>query len=237
MIIEIDGIPIELLRKPIKSVNLRIYPPDGVVKVTAPMRFSEKLLRQHLATKTDWIRAQQERMKKIAPAKVDILQTGVTIPFKGINYFLIITEHNGPSQIKISGEVMHCYFPDNSSDAVKQKLLDQWYRREMESLLPELIKHWENTIGVQVGEWGIKKMKTRWGSCNTRARRIWLNLNLIKKPVICLEYVLVHELVHLLEASHNKRFYALMSRFMPEWREHEVLLEGKRRRSRSEVSV
>jgi predicted metal-dependent hydrolase len=99
----------------------------------------------------------------------------------------------------------------------------------MESLLPGLIARWEQIIGVNVADWGIKKMKTRWGSCNTRARRIWMNLSLIRKPQLCLEYVLVHELVHLLEASHNQRFYALMTQYMPNWREHQLTLEGKRR--------
>lgn len=229
MIIEIDGISIELIRKAIKSINLRIYPPDGVVRVTAPMRYSEQLIRQHLQTKSDWIRTQRERIKISAPV-TESLQTGNTVPFMGRNYLLLITEHNGPSQIKINDEVMHFYIPHNSSESYKQKLLDQWYRREMETVLPELITHWESIIGVHVAEWGIKKMKTRWGSCNTRARRIWLNLSLIKKPILCLEYVLVHELVHILEASHNKRFYALMTQFMPNWRDHQITLEGKRGR-------
>lgn len=227
MIIEIDGIPIELLRKPIKSINLRIYPPDGLVKVSAPMRFSEQLIRQHLQAKSEWIRTHRDRIKNNAPCKDELLQTGTSVQFMGKSYFLIITEHNGPSQIKINAEVMYCYIQPNSSEAQKQKLIEQWYRREMESLIPELIKYWEIKIGVKVVQWGIKKMKTRWGSCNTRARRIWLNLSLIKKPLLCLEYVLVHELVHLLEASHNQRFYALMTQFMPNWREHQFTLEGK----------
>lgn len=226
MILEIQGIPVELIRKPIKSINLRIYPPDGAVKMTAPLRFSERLLRQHLEAKSDWIVMQRERIMNSGIPIADMLQTGSTVLFLGEPYFLMLHEHNGPAHIKIQEGVMYFYVAPNASEIIKQKFLDQWYRRELAALLPELITHWEKVVGVKVEQWGIKKMKTRWGSCNTRASRIWLNLSLIKKPIRCLEYVLVHELVHLHEASHNKRFYALMSQFMPEWKEHQVVLEG-----------
>lgn len=228
MIIEIDGISIEILRKPIKNMNLRIYPPDGLVRVSAPMRYSEKLIRQQLQDKSSWIRAQQERIKERSFTQQDeLIQTGASVPFKGKNYLLIIEEHNGPSKIQIKDELIYLYTRPDSSAAQRKLIMERWYRTELESLLPEILVQWEQIIGVRVVQWGIKKMKTRWGSCNTRARRIWLNLNLIKKPVICIEYVLVHELVHLLEASHNQRFYALMTQYMPLWREYQVLLEKK----------
>jgi predicted metal-dependent hydrolase len=227
MIIEIDGISIEVSRKSIKNMNLRIYPPEGQVKVSAPLRYSEQLIRQHLQEKSAWIRAQRDRIRERSSYKEEILQTGATITFKGHNYLIIFEEHHGPSQIQLQDELLHCYVQPHASLSQKQALLERWYRIEMERIVPDLMKHWESIIGVKAAEWGIKKMKTRWGSCNTRARRIWLNLSLIKKPVVCLEYVLVHELVHLLEASHNKRFYALMTQFMPQWREYQYLLEGK----------
>lgn len=227
MIIEIDGISIDVSRKSIKNMNLRIYPPDGTVKVSIPLKYSEQLLRQHLHEKSTWIRAQRDRIRERSSYKEEQLETGATISFKGKNCLLIFEEHNGPSQVKQQDELLLCYIPPQASLTQKQMVLDRWYRKEMESIIPDLIKHWESVIGVKAAEWGIKKMKTRWGSCNTRAKRIWLNLSLIKKPVICLEYVLVHELVHLHEASHNKRFYALMTQFMPQWREYQYLLEGK----------
>ncbi len=230
MIIEIDGISIEILRKPIKNMNLRIYPPNGLVKVSAPMSFSEQFIRQYLQEKSDWIHTQRNRIRERSSHKEEVFQTGATIPFKGTNYLLIIETHHGPSQIKIKDELIYCYTQQNASQMQIQMLIERWYRREMESLIPELMMQWEIVIGVKVAQWGIKKMKTRWGSCNTRARRIWLNLNLIKKPGLCLEYVLVHELVHLLEASHNQRFYTLMTQFMPQWREYQYLLEGKHSR-------
>jgi predicted metal-dependent hydrolase len=102
----------------------------------------------------------------------------------------------------------------------REQLLNDWYRRRLKELMPDLIIKWQPIIGVQVADWGIKKMKTRWGSCNTRDHRVWLNLELAKKAPRCLEYVLVHELVHLRESHHNDRFKALMDLFMPQWRQY-----------------
>ncbi|ARB93353.1 M48 family metallopeptidase [Legionella longbeachae] len=227
MIIELDGISIEITRKQVKNMHLRIYPPDGLVKVSVPLKFSEQLIRQTLQTKGAWIHQQRERIRSRSVIESSELETGATVVFKGKQYLLIVEEHHGPEQIKINDELMYCYTQPNSSHEQKQKLLDNWYRYQMQILLPDLIRYWESVVGVKVSQWGIKKMKTRWGSCNTKVARIWLNLNLIKKPQICMEYVLVHELVHLLEPSHNKRFYQLMSKFMPEWRQYEFLLEGR----------
>ncbi len=227
MIIELDGISIEVLRKPIKNMTLRIYPPDGSVRVSVPLKYSERLIRKTLEEKKSWIYEHRERIRSRAPLENLPLQTGVSVPFMGKNYLLIIEEHHGPNHIQLQDELIHCYIRPGSSHLQIQKLLDSWYKWQMQLLLPKLIAHWEAIIGVKTKQWGIKKMKTRWGSCNPQAARIWLNLSLIKKPQICLEYVLVHELVHLLEPSHNKRFYAFMSQFMPQWREHQYLLEGR----------
>lgn len=225
MIIDVDGIPIELIRKSIKTINLRIYPPDGLVKVSVPLSYSEQLIRQHLSQKIAWINTHRERMRQRPDPQKERLENGTTIPFMGKSYLLILTEHNGPSCIKIDDQLIHCYTRPQASETEKQNLLNAWYRRKMEAILPDLITHWENHIGVKVYEWGIKKMKTRWGSCNTRAHRIWLNLSLIQKPLECLEYVLVHELIHLLEPSHNARFYALMTQYLPDWRERQKKLQ------------
>lgn len=227
MIIDLHGIPIEILKKPIKNINLRIYPPDGNVKVSVPLRYSEKLIRETLAQKYNWIEEQRIRIRNRAQTTEVLLNTGNSIPFMGKNYLLIIEEHQRPNPIQIKEELIYFYTQPHSTQAQRQAHLDVWYKQQMQTRLPELFRYWENIVGVKVNEWGIKKMKTRWGSCNTQAARIWLNLNLIKKPQICLEYVLVHELVHLLEPSHNKRFHGLMSQFMPQWSDYQLLLEGR----------
>lgn len=232
MIIEIDGIAVEVIRKKIKNINLRIYPPLGQVKVSVPHRYNLELLKQHLQTKIAWIKEQQNRIQKnnFYQTEEQCVQTGSIIPFKGEQYTLFLIEHYGPNHINLLDKTLYFYMKPNTTMELRQKYLEQWYRRELELVLPNLIRHWEKIISVKVLQWGIKQMKTRWGSCNTRAQRIWLNLNLIKKPLICLEYVLVHELIHLLEPSHNARFYTLMSQFMPLWREYQHLLEGTKDR-------
>lgn len=230
MIIEINGIAIEVIKKPIKNMHLRIYPPDGRVRVSAPLHFKEKTIFAFLQQQSLWIDAQLKRIKARNPTKEVQLETGSTILFKGETYTFILQRHHGPAHIECREAFIYCYAPHTATALQITNLLELWYKNEMQMLLPPLIKHWESIINVQVAEWGIKKMKTRWGSCNTRAQRIWLNLNLIKKPLLCLEYVLVHELIHLLEASHNQRFYRLMEQFMPQWREYDYLLEGKRTR-------
>ncbi len=227
MIIEFAGISIQISRKPIKNMNLRIYPPDGRVKMSVPLKFSERQIFQFLEQKNSWIQEQHQLIRSRFTAENTLLQTGTTVPFMGRNYLLIIEDQNGRPEIKVNEELIHCYTQAGSSQEKIQAIIDNWYRCQMASLLPDLIQHWEKIVGVQVYEWGIKKMKTRWGSCNTRAARIWLNLNLIKKPQECLEYVLVHELVHLHEPSHNQRFYRLMSQFMPQWRDYQCLLEKR----------
>jgi predicted metal-dependent hydrolase len=230
MIIELNGIAIEIIKKPIKNMCLRIYPPDGTVKVSAPMHYKEQLIREFLQKKSRWIIKQRNRIKEHATINQSILRTGSNLLFKGERYLLVIQEHDDPPHIHLHEGFIYGYFPNNPEQELINRVLDHWYKKEMDSILPSLIKKWELIIGVTVAQWGVKKMSTRWGSCNTRSHRIWLNLNLIKKPLPCLEYVLVHELIHLLEASHNQRFYKLMDHFLPEWRDYDYLLEGKKTR-------
>jgi predicted metal-dependent hydrolase len=139
--------------------------------------------------------------------------------FLGRRYRLRVTERNGPNRVALNGasELMMQVRPGTDQDK-REQLLNGWYRWHMKELVPGLIAKWQPVIAVQVADWGIKKMKTRWGSCSTRDRRVWLNLELAKKPLHCIEYVLVHEMVHLLERRHSDRFKACMDTFLPQWR-------------------
>jgi predicted metal-dependent hydrolase len=134
---------------------------------------------------------------------------------------LNVLQHAGPNRVSINGnsELRMQVRPGADRDK-RESVLTEWYRRQLKALIPDLIAEWQPVLGVEVADWGVKKMKTKWGSCNTRDRRVWLNLELAKKPPRCLEYVLVHELAHLLESHHNGRFKALMDQFMPRWRLH-----------------
>jgi predicted metal-dependent hydrolase len=225
-VVQMDGFNVLVSRKRVKNMNLRIYR-DGSVKISAPLRCSLSSIQQFLYEKQVWLVAQRERLftKPIRP--MHQYQTGELHFFMGQSYPLIFHEGIQRQKVLFQANQISCYVKENTPREARQLLLDKWYRSQMKALLPVLIQKWEPILGVQVSQWGIKIMKTRWGSCNTRQKRIWLNLNLIQKPLECLEYVLVHEMVHLLEASHNKRFHALMSQFMPEWKMVKSQLEAR----------
>lgn len=219
MQLDLDGIPITVLRKPIKNIYLRVFPPEGQVVVTAPENLSSFLIHDYLSKKKTWInekRADMHSLQKKAPLS---FTQGEIHHFFGQPYPLVVYENTEPMRMFLQDSQIHCFIKMNVSLDAKKELLSACYKREMQQLLPSLIKKWEPIIGVQVHHFGVKKMKSRWGSCNVKTKHIWLNLALAKLPLHCLEYVLVHELVHLLEASHNKRFYALMSHFFPQWEE------------------
>lgn len=224
--LEIDGIAIEIQRKPIKNMNLRIYPPDGLVRVSAPFALSLRQIRRQIEAKREWIQAQQARIKARPVYSEPAMQTGERHDFLGEPYTLNVYEGVNKANIVLEGKVLHLRTNANPSVVEKHALLQRWYRAQMLGLLPDLIKKWQAVIDVTVAEYGVKIMKTRWGSCNIQARRIWLNLALIKTPLTCLESVLVHEMTHLLEASHNARFYALMDQFMPNWRTYQQALKS-----------
>ena len=209
---DLDRIRVQVVRKPIKNLILRVYSPDEV-KLSAPLRLSNQAIADYLWSKQAWIQLQCQRLAAI-PRMINhesILLWGEVYPY---------TQHLTPRRMYITQDEqgIHGFFPQHATLATRQRVLHAWLRQQLMEGLPALIQHWQTIIGVEVREWGIKAMKTRWGSCNPRAQRIWLNLQLIHKPPACLQAVLVHELVHLLEPSHNSRFYALMTQFLPEWR-------------------
>lgn len=216
--LDLDGIVIEVQRKRVKNITLRIYPPDGQVRMSVPLRLSMRQIRSQIEIKREWIQQQQQRIQALPIHKEPSMQTGECHDFLGQSYILNITETTTRPRVELHGNILNMTIKPQATDLEKRTLLETWYRAQMTAMLPDLIKKWQAIIGVEVAQWGIKAMKTRWGSCNTRAHRIWLNLALIKKPISSLESVIVHELVHLLEASHNARFYALMDQFMPDWR-------------------
>jgi predicted metal-dependent hydrolase len=166
-----------------------------------------------------WIRRHQKAFADQPRQSQREMVSGESHYFLGRRYRLRVTEHSGPSQIIRNGnsELTMRARPGTGRER-REQLLNDWYRRYMKEVTPDLITKWQPVVGVRVADWGIKKMKTRWGSCNTQDRRVWLNLDLAKKLPQCLEYVLVHEMVHLLERRHNERFKSLMDRFMPQWR-------------------
>lgn len=217
--IEVSGIQVEVTRKPIKNLHLSVHPPQGRVRVSAPQRMDAEAVRLAVVSRLAWIRRHQRTFADQPRQSQREMVSGESHYFMGRRYRLRVLDHGGPNRISRKGNselILHTR-PGTDRDK-REQVLNDWYRRHMKSLVPDLVAKWQPVVGVRVADWGIKKMKTRWGSCNIEERRVWLNLELAKKPPHCLEYVLVHEMVHLLERHHNERFKTLMGRFMPQWR-------------------
>lgn len=214
----IQGIPITVEKKKIKNMYLKVLPPEGKVVISAPTRMSQRIIEEFAVSKISWI---QEKRKKYAeqPKKIELQYTsGEHIYVWGESYPMEIKYVNNGSKVTLAEERIVMQVPVDSTLEQRERCLNEWYRLQLKERIPLLIAKWEDIIGVQVYEWGVKNMKTRWGTCNTGAKRIWLNLQLAKKKPECLEYVVVHEMTHLLEKKHNQRFYGFMDKFLPEWR-------------------
>jgi len=221
---------IDVHRKRIKHLYLGVSRDDGRVKVSAPLRVSDAALAGFVLSKQQWINKQRANLQALQAKQASTqLQfvSGEHHYYRGERYQLNVVSEKSSSRVAIrNNQYLDLYIHANAHRDQRCKLLTEWYRHELKRLVLPLINKWQTEVDVDVKEWNIKQMKTRWGTCNITARRIWLNLELIKKPPTCLEYVLVHELVHLLERSHNARFKAYMDRFMPDWRERKRLLNN-----------
>jgi predicted metal-dependent hydrolase len=223
--IYVGGIEVEVVRKRIRNLNLRVCSPEGRVCMSVPTHVDDAAVRRFVSEKLDWILKQQVRIRsRVRSAPLELV-TGDWIDFFGERYRLCVTEGGRSCGVfRRDGSGLELVVVPGADRAQREAVLYAWYRTELKARIPSLIAEWEPVLQVSVSEWGVKRMKTRWGSCNYRARRIWLNLELAKKAPACLEYVVVHEMVHLLEPSHNKRFYGFMDQFLPSWRERKARL-------------
>lgn len=217
--IEVGGIEIEVVRKEIKNLHVGVYPPAGRVRVAAPLRLDDDAVRLAIVSRLAWIRRQRagfERQDRQSQREMVARESHYV---DGRRYLLEVKEHDGPPTVRLVGNTtIELRVPRGSRREERQAVLNQWYRQRLRAQIPALLAKWEPRVGVSVAEARIKKMKTRWGSCNSAARRVWLNLELAKKPPSCVEYILVHEMAHILERRHDDRFRALMDDLMPSWR-------------------
>lgn len=217
--ITINRIVVDIVRKPIKNLHLGVYPPNGRVRVAAPLAVSDAAVRLAVIGKLGWIKRQRARFEAQPRQSKREMVNGESHYFLGQRYCLRIVEHNAAPKVMLRNKaIMYLYIRPETSAEQREKVLQRWYREQLKELIPPLLEKWQQVVDVQVADWGIKKMKTKWGSCSIEAQRIWLNLELAKKPTHCLEYIIVHEMVHLLERHHNDQFTALMDRLMPQWR-------------------
>lgn len=222
--IEIGSIAMQLNRKTIKNLHISVLPPDGRVRVSAPESMTETAIRMAVISRIPWIKKQQNDFAKQPRQSDREMVSGECHYLWGRRYRLNLIERSGKHEVKLGRGRLHLYVNTSTTLENKALVLSSYYRERLKVRIAELLPIWEDKIGVIAADWGVKKMKTKWGSCNTQAKRIWLNLELAKKPSECLEYILVHELVHLLERNHNERFKSYMDKFLPDWRDRRELL-------------
>jgi len=214
----VSGISIEVSRKRIKNLYVRVNRNNGLVRVSCPFMISDYALKQFILSRLKWIENQIVKANSRNQKTVLKYESGEKIPFEGREYSLVLKEVIAKEKVEKIDNTIIMSVKGSSNIVKRQELLEVWYRSQLKERIPELIEKYETKMGIRVKEFRIKKMKTRWGTCNIRVGRIWLSLELAKKSLGCLEMVIVHEMVHLLERLHNRRFYNFMDEFMPNWK-------------------
>lgn len=215
----VDGIAVEVVRKNIKNLHLGVYPPGGRVRVAAPRSVSDEAVKLAVIGKLAWIRRQRARFTTQPRQSRREWVAGETHYFLGRRYRLRVREHHGPAMAAVMGvSILQLFIRPGSSAAQREAVVLRWYREQLRALIPALLDKWQTRLGVAAADYGIKRMKTKWGSCSPTARRIWLNLELAKKPPRCLEYIVVHEMLHLKRRRHDEEFIGLMNKHLPGWR-------------------
>lgn len=218
MQIEVAGIPVELEKKNIRNIYIRVKPPDGKVYVTAPRLTGMITIRRFVESRADWIRAQQrkyEDARREAEGKFCLF---------GKKYELITERGGKRNSIIIEEDTAKLTVRDGCTDESLDRWINEWYRERLKEQIEKILPVWEEKSGLHPSGWQTKNMTSRWGTCNTKTRKIWINLQLAKKPLPCLEYVIMHELAHLKVPNHGRDFKAILDRNMPDWRERKKLL-------------
>lgn len=225
--LDVGGLTVDVDRKDIKNVHLAVYPPDGRVRVAAPLAVDDDAVRLAVVDRLAWIKRQQAAFAEQRRQSERQVVTGESHYLWGRRYRLDVVERDAPYAVRVrGGSTIELSVRSHADRERREQVLLDWYRDEVKARVPTLVEEWERVLEVEVADWGVRRMRTKWGSCSIEARRIWLNLELAKKPPECLEYIAVHEMAHLLERRHNERFRALMDRFLPDWRRRRDLLNA-----------
>jgi predicted metal-dependent hydrolase len=222
--IELGDISVEVIKKDIRNVHLSVYPPAGRVRISAPLRMDKDTIRVFAIAKLGWIKKQQKKLREQERESEREYLNRESHYVWGQRYLLRVVEKEAPPSVQIKHSVLVLSVRPGATDAKKKEILERWYREQIREIVPRLIAKWERIIGVKVQNFYLQRMKTKWGSCSASARTIRLNSELAKKPRECLEYIVVHEMVHLLERTHNRRFVSLMDQFMARWQSRRDLL-------------
>lgn len=216
----ISDITIDVVRKDIKNIHLAVYPPTGRVRIAAPLKVNDDAIRLFAISKLGWIKRNQRKFDGQERIPAREYKERESHYFQGRRYLLNIIEHDAaPKVVLKSKKYIELYVRPDTTKEKCHEIMTEWYRKELKSQIPEIIAKWEKILNVEVNDWHVKQMKTKWGSCNIEKKRILLNLELAKKPERCLEYIVVHEMIHLLERHHNDRFLYYMDTYLPNWRQ------------------
>jgi predicted metal-dependent hydrolase len=216
--IQLGDIAVDVVLKDIKNVHLSVHPPTGRVRISAPKRMRLDTIRVFAISKLAWIRQQQAKLRNQERETPREYLERESHYVWGERHLLTVIERDGPPSIEIKHSRLLLRVPPRTGEAKRQALVEAWYREQLKEALPRLLSRWQQLLGVSVQRFFVQRMKTRWGSCNPRTGAIRLNTDLAKKPRGCLEYLVVHEMIHLIEPTHNARFVALMDGAMPQWR-------------------
>jgi predicted metal-dependent hydrolase len=211
-------IAVDVVKKDIKNIHLSVYPPAGRVRISAPLRMDIDTIRVFAITKLAWIKSQQQKLRaQEREMPLEYLDRESHYVW-GKRYLLKVEEKDAAPKIELKHSKMTLHIRPATSHERKQEILEAWYREQLKEAVPALLAKWEPLMAVKVGKLFVQKMKTKWGGCSPGTGSIRLNTDLARKPPECLEYIVVHEMAHLLEPTHNSRFITVMDQFMPKWR-------------------
>lgn len=214
----VSGLDIDVVRKDIKHLHVGVYPPSGRIRIAVPLRMDDEQIRLAVVQRLGWIRRQRRGLEQAARHTTREMVTGESHYVWGRRLRLIVIESPGRQIFEEKSGRLTLRVPPDTPVERRRIYLESWYREQLRAVLPDLIAKWERRLEVTVPKWTIRKMKTKWGSCNRATHEIWFNLELAKKHPDCLEYIVVHELTHYVDSSHGVRFVALMDRYLPDWR-------------------
>lgn len=227
MQIMVNGIEVSVTKKAIKNMHLYVKPPDGHVEVSAPLNLSNESIEMFIRTKIGWIKRQQDKFEQQPRQTEREYVSGESLYVWGRQYYLVVNYSNKGNFLVLDGDKAILTVREESTAEQRGRFVNEWYREMLKSEIERVLPKWEEITGLHPDKWQTKNMTTRWGTCNVKTRKIWINLQLAKKTPECLEYVILHELIHLVEKSHNDKFIAHMNRFMPNWREIRKKLNGQ----------
>ncbi|RQM32201.1 M48 family metallopeptidase [Rhodococcus ruber] len=216
--LSVAGLDIDVVYKDIKHLHIGVYPPFGRVRVAAPTRLDDDRVRLAIIQRLPWIKKQRRQLQDAERQSEREMVTGESHYVWGVRHRLKVIERPGRAHFEIDGERLLFYVPEGVNADQRRVLLDKWYRQQLRAAIPDLIAKWELILDVSVPRWSIRRMKTKWGSCNRETRHIWFNVELAKKHPDCLEYIVAHEMTHYFERNHGERFTSLMDQNLPDWR-------------------